>query len=299
MESPPPILVTGATGNVGRAVVESLLLAGHAVRALVTEPIEAAQTFEPAAAVRLRFVHFDFGNPHTFESAFAGASHLFLMRPPAIGEAAVITDAVRAAQRLGVQRVAFLSIQGAEHNPLVPHHAIERALIDMAQEHPQFSYTMLRAAFFMQNLSTTHAADIREHSELLVPAGDGRTAFVDARDVGAAAARVLADPDGTAYANRAFELTGTEAVTYDEVAAILSRVLGRPIVYCHPGALRFYRAMRARGHSRAFVGVMVALYTTARLGLADHLSPDLAMLLGRTPTTLAAFAEASVEVWRA
>lgn len=63
--SPPPILVTGATGNVGRAVVESLLSAGHAVRALVTDPIVAAQAFAPTAAVLLRFVHFDFGNPLT------------------------------------------------------------------------------------------------------------------------------------------------------------------------------------------------------------------------------------------
>lgn len=98
----------------------------------------------------------------------------------------------------------------------------------------------------MQNLSTTHAADIREHDEILVPADKGRTAFVDARDVGAAAAAALADPDGAAFRNRAFELTGTEAPTYDEVAAILSRVLGRTIVYRHPDALRFYRAMRAR-----------------------------------------------------
>ena len=276
--------------------MQSLLRAGHAVRALVTDPIAGARAFAPIADAPLRFVRFDFGDPATFEHAFVDASRLFLMRPPAIGDATVITEALRTAQGLGVQRVAFLSIQGAALNPLVPHHAIERALTRLAREHRTFSYTMLRAAFFMQNLSTTHAADIREHSELLVPAGNGRTAFVDARDVGAAI--VLADPDATAYANRVFELTGSEALTYDEVAAILSRVLGRTIIYRHPGALRFYHAMRARGHSRTFVGVMVALYTTARLGMADHLSPELATLLGQAPTTFAAFAVSTADAWR-
>ena len=157
---------------------------------------------------------------------------------------------------------------------------------------------MLRAAFFTQNLSTTHAADIRERGEILVPAGGGRTAFVDARDVGEAAAMVLAAADNHAYTNRAFELTGSEALTYDEVAVTLSRAVGHTIVYRHAGAVRFYRAMRARGYPRAFVGVLLALYTTARLGMADHLSPALATLLGRAPTTLAAFAAASADVWR-
>ena len=87
-------------------------------------------------------------------------------------------------------------------------------------------------------------------------------------------------------------------MTYDEVASILSQALGRSIVYCHPGVLRFYRAMHARGYSRAFVGVMIALYTTVRLGMADHLSADLTTILGRAPTKLAEFAEASAAAWR-
>jgi uncharacterized protein YbjT (DUF2867 family) len=148
----------------------------------------------------------------------------------------------------------------------------------------------------MQNLSTTHAADVRELDEVLVPAGEGRTAFVDARDVAAAAARVLADP--AAHANRAYELTGREALTYGEVAAVLTRVLGRPVAYRHPGALRFYRHMRRRGHPRAYVAVMVALYTTARLGLAGRLSPELERLLGRAPRTFEQFARDHVAAWR-
>lgn len=306
----PPILVTGATGNVGRPLVRALLAGGHAVRALATDPARAAAVLGAEGGerlsvarlsfARLSFARLDFGDPATFAAAFGGAEALFLMRPPAIGDAAVVVRALEAARAGGVRRVAFLSVQGAERNPVVPHHAIERHLLRAAADDGAFAPTLLRPAFFMQNLSTTHAADVRERGELFVPAGDGRTAFVDARDVGAAAARVLGarGAEAAAHAGRGYTLTGREALTYDEVAEILTRVLGRRIVYARPGALRFYRAMRRRGHPRGFAAVMVALYTTARLGLAGELSPELEQLLGRAPTGLATFARDHAAAWQ-
>ena len=282
------MLVTGATGNVGRAVVRTLLDAGVAVRALVTAPDAARAQFGLPSPL-LTTVSFDFENPDTYAAAFAEGTALFLMRPPAIGDAGVITRAVDVAFQSGVRRIAFLSVQGADQNPLVPHHAIEVHLQALATAQPMFHFTLLRAAFFMQNLSGTHAADIRELCEILVPAGNGRTAFVDARDVGAAAALVLTEDAPAPSGNRAYELTGLHAFTYHEVAEILSRACGHPIRYRHPGLLRFYRAMRRRGHTRAYVAVMMALYTTARLGFAAHLSSDLEMLLGRPPHTLEQF----------
>jgi uncharacterized protein YbjT (DUF2867 family) len=288
-----PILVTGATGNVGGAVVRTLLDAGMPVRALVSSPGSARDQISSRSPL-LTIVNFDFENPQTFASAFSGGIALFLMRPPAIGNAQTITQAVDAAHQCGVRQVVFLSVQGAEHNPLIPHHAIEKHLQALATSDNTMRYTLLRAAFFMQNLSTTHAADIRELSEILVPAGHGRTAFVDARDVGAAAAEVLMGRAPTPFASGAYELTGREAFTYDEVAAMLSVECGREIHYRRPSLLRFYRAMRRRGHARGFVAVMMALYSTARLGLAAHLSGDLELLLGRAPRTLRQFIAESV-----
>ena len=134
-ESVPAIVVTGATGNVGRAVVHALLQSGLAVRALVTDPASATLDAALPANGLAFFVRFDFADPATFNSAFNGAKRLFLMRPPAIGNAAIIINVLDAARIRGVNRVAFLSIQGAEHNPLVPHHAIEKQLMRMAAEY--------------------------------------------------------------------------------------------------------------------------------------------------------------------
>ena len=297
MHNDAPVLVTGATGNVGRAVVGGLLDAGVAVRALVTAP-DVARAQLGVASPRLTVAPFDFAHAETQASAFAGATALFLMRPPAIGDAHVITRALDVAYQCGVRRVTFLSVQGAERNPLVPHHAIERHIQALGTSDPAFCYALLRPAFFMQNLSTTHAADIRELNEILAPAGNGRTAFVDARDVGAAAAHLLIRESAAPHDNRGFELTGREAFTYAEVAEILSHECRRVIRYNHPSLLRFYRAMRARGHTRGFVAVMMALYSTARLGLTAHLSPELETLLGRPPRTLADFVHESVAAFQ-
>ena len=243
-EAPPldapvaPVLVTGATGNVGRPLVAALLAAGARVRALTGDPAGASRRLgADHAGGRLECVRFDFTDPGTYAAALAGGGPLFLLRPPAISDArGAINPAVDVAVAAGVRRVAFLAVQGAERNPAVPHHAIERHLEELAAA-GRVAYTFLRAAFFMQNLSTVHAADIRDLGEILVPAGDGRTAFVDAHDVGEAAARVLLAPAGDrTHANRGYELTSAEALTYDEVAATLTRVLGRPVAYRHPGA---------------------------------------------------------------
>lgn len=292
-ESESPVVVTGATGNVGREVVLGLLRSGVRVRAAVTNPARARGSFllpDRQEAARLEFVPFAFGRGDTYPAAFQGARALFLMRPPQIGDARrLINPAVDAAARAGVERVSFLSLQGAERNPVVPHHAIERHL-----EQSGLAHTFLRAAFFMQNLATTHRADIRDHNDILVPAGKGRTAFIDVRDIAAVAVKTLTERGHAA----AYELTGSEALTYDEVAASLSEVLGRRILYPHPNVLQFWARRRALGDHAAFILVMTALYSVAALGQAGRLTNDVPRLLGRDPITFAQFARDYTGVWQ-
>jgi uncharacterized protein YbjT (DUF2867 family) len=184
---------------------------------------------------------------------------------------------------VGVARIAYLSTLGAEKNVLIPHHWIENRITATDME-----YTLLRASFFMQNLLEVHRRDIVEHDEIFVPAGSGKISFVDVRDLGEAAAVVLTE---SSHANRAYDLTGPEALDYGEVAAIFSDVLGRPITYPQPSLLAFATRMRRRSEPLGFIALMCGIYTTARLGLAGRVTDDSQRLLGRRPRQIRAFVE--------
>jgi uncharacterized protein YbjT (DUF2867 family) len=203
---------------------------------------------------------------------------------------AKILPALDAARQAGVEHVAFLSLQGADRNRAVPHRRIED---DLRTRGP--TWTMLRPGFFMQNLIAPHGPDIAQRSEVFLPAGRGRTAFVDARDVADAAVTVLSEPG---HQGRAYELTGRQALTYHQVAEALGEASGREIRYVDATPWGFWRRMRARGHPPAQVAVMLALYTTCRLGLAARVSDELERLLGRPPRDVATFAGDHVEAWR-
>lgn len=276
------ILVTGAGGLVGREVAARL-----AERAPIRLALrDLARGVEGGEGVR-----FDFRDSSTFAPALDGVSAVFLLRPPQLArprrDFGPFIAAMRAA---GVGRVAFLSVRGAGSNPLLPHRGIERLL-----EGSGLAWTHLRPNDFMQNLLTVHRADIRDRGEIWAPAGRGRASYVDVRDVAEAAARVLTEPG---HERRAYTLTGSEALDLYEVAAALSDVLGRRVLYRNPGIPAFLRHVRAAGQPLALGLVMTGVYTVARLGWAAEIAPDLARLIGRAPTPFRSFAQDNADAWR-
>ena len=269
------ILVIGASGNVGREVVQNLAARGATVRAAVVNQDDASPPPDGAA----ESVLFDLLNPDTFPAAFNGVERMFLLRPPAISNVKRdMLPAIEYAAVAGVRQIAFLSLVGAERNRVVPHAKIENVLKESG-----IPWTMLRCGFFMQNLNTTHRADIVEHGDLFIPAGREATSFIDVRDIGAVAARTLTEPG---HEGQAYELTGSQALTYDDVAAIMTEELGRPITYSNPSILAFARRMRRRGHPWRYIWVMEGIYLTTRLGMAATLAPDAERLLERPPITM-------------
>ena len=280
------VLVTGAPGNVGTPLVRELLRLGASVRIAAWDVPAARSEFGDAVDV----VPFDFRDPATF-AAFDAVERMFLLRPPAIADVdGVIVPALRAAAERGVRHVVFLSIQGAERNRIVPHRKIEDRLRSSGM-----AWTFVRAAYFMQNLSTTHASEIRELHVIWVPAGrKSRTAHVDARDVAAVAARALVE-DG--HEGMAYTPTGSAALTYDEIATILTAELGRPIRYADPSLLAFWHRLRHRATPRAMVGVMLGIYTAARLGLAAGITDDVDRITGHPPIAFPAFAHDFRDAW--
>ena len=282
------ILVTGATGTVGAQVVRLLLQEGQPVRAAARNRSAVQARFGDA----VQPVALDFTDPLTWDAAYNGVRAMFLLRPPHLARPKTqMIPSLEHARAAGVEHMVLLSLQGAERNPFVPHFALERWL-----RRSGLSWTFVRASFFMQNLTTVHVSDIRDRSSIVVPAGRGATAFVDAHDVSAVAVAALLDPDG--HRNRAWTPTGPQALTYAEIAATVSRVLGRRIDYQRPGALAYARhAHTALAMPAAMVLVTTAIYTAARLGQAAGLTDDVAAILGRPPISFAEFADRERDAW--
>ncbi|HEX8438213.1 SDR family oxidoreductase [Archangium sp.] len=278
----PRVLVTGASGNVGAPLVAHLVQGGASVRVASREGTRA-----PPGTTAVRF---DFEDPSTHAPALAGVEKVFLLRPPAVTDVnRHLLPVVRAAKDAGVRHVVFLSLLGVEKNPVVPHAKVERFILEAGVPH-----TFLRPGFFMQNLSTTHREDIREHGELFVPAGSGRTSFIDTRDIAAVGARTLLEEG---HEGKAYDLTGSEALTYAEVAALFTEVLGRPIRYPAPGALRFAARWYGRNVPASYIAVMTGIYTVCRLGLAGTVTPDTEALLGRAPISMRQFIQDHKSCW--
>jgi uncharacterized protein YbjT (DUF2867 family) len=210
---------------------------------------------EPPPGSAGETVPLDFQDRTTFAAAVRGVERLFLLRPPQIARVRdTLNPFLDAAKSGGVRHIVFLSLMGAERNPFVPHRVVEQHLMRLG-----VPYTLLRPGFFMQNLSGTHAEDIVRYGEIIVPAGEGRTSFLDARDIAEAAAVVLTEPG---HEGQAYTLTGAEALTYGEAAAILTKALGQTIAYRRPSLWRFVRYMRRRGFAWDFIGVMAGIYRT-------------------------------------
>lgn len=225
------ILVTGATGTVGAVVVGQLRATGAEIRVAARSP---GRVVDHGAADA---VAFDFTDPATWAGALDGVRSMFFVRPPALGNVTRdLLPAVAAARDAGVEHVVFLSLQGAERNRLVPHATVEAWLRASGLQ-----WTFVRASFFCQNLSTTQVSDVRDRDrdrdEIVVPAGRGATAFVDADDVGAVAAAALLDRHR--HAQQAWTVTGPRALTYRQVAGILTVELDRPIRYADPSVVRY------------------------------------------------------------
>ena len=282
----PAILVIGATGNIGLDVFQQLAAVGVCATAAVRNPDKARAILGDKA----NLVSFDFKNPATYKPAFQGVKKLFLVRPPDIADVKTyVRPVIQAARDTGVEQIVFLSLLGVENNPIVPHYTIEKDLMGSGM-----SWTFLRASFFMQNLSTTHRAEIRDENMLMMPAGHGKTSFIDGRDIAAVGVKALTE---SGHENKAYDLTGSEALDYFTTADLLTATLGRKITYRNPSIIAFARRMKSQGNPWAYILVTSALYTTARLGMAAKILGETERLLGRPPIRMCQYIKDYKQVW--
>jgi uncharacterized protein YbjT (DUF2867 family) len=219
------ILVTGATGRIGRHVVQQLVNRGADVRVLVRDP----STADFPASVEV--AKGDLLDLDSLRTAFVGVNTLFLLNAVAGDEFTQALIALNVAREAGVERVVYLSVIHADRFVNVPHFAVKFGAERMIKQ-MGFSATILRPAYFIDNELTIKDV-VLNHGVYPMPIGGKGLAMVDARDIAEVAAIELIRRDQAPgkLPIDIINLVGPETLTGSDVAAIWSDVLGRPVVY--------------------------------------------------------------------
>ncbi len=280
------VLVTGATGTVGREVIKGLLTTDARIRA-------AVHTKDVADTFRVETVNMDYTKPESVLAAMKGIDTLFLLTPFTNNMVELTKIMVEAAKKGHVSYIVKLSVMGAEVLPgitLSRWHAETEYMIQASG----ISYAFLRPNAFMQNFVNYMASSIKNEGKFYVPAGEGKVSFVDVRDIGAVAARVLTDRQ---YERGAYAITGREALTYGQAAEIMSKVLGKKIEYVNVSDEQASAGMKALGMPEWMINAMLELYCVTRAGNMAVLSPTVEKITGRKPIPFEGFVSDNRKAW--
>ncbi|MFI1004105.1 NmrA family NAD(P)-binding protein [Streptomyces galbus] len=274
------MLVIGATGTTGSRTTARLAAAGHRVKA-------ASRRAAPVAGAEP--VAFDWHDPATHAAALDGVDRVYLIPPLGDSDpAATMLPFLRKARDAGVHRAVLLSSSAIpEGGPAVG--AVHQALPGLFGQ-----WAVLRPSWFMQNFTGAHAhaRSIRDEGIIRTATGSGRVAFVDAEDIAAVAVRALTDEQAP---NTDLVLTGPEALSHDDIAALITEVTGRPVAHHHLS----YEQMRdrlAQQLSAEFAAMLAGMDRAIAEGAEDRVTETVQRLTGRPPGTFRALLEREMPV---
>ncbi|MFG1360708.1 SDR family oxidoreductase [Xanthobacter pseudotagetidis] len=267
------VLVLAANGNVGRPLVRALLAKGEQVK---------AASRSGAAVEGAPGVAFDLDDPSTFDAAFAGVDRVFVLAPTgSVDVAARLLPVIRAAAARKA-KVVLMTALGVDADDAIPYRQAELAL-----ERSGTPYVILRPNWFADNFHTFWKPGI-DHGRIAVPAAEGKTSFIDARDIAESAAAALTSGR---FDGRAFNLTGPQALDYGEAAAVLAQVTGRPVAYAPVSDDAFVDILVGAGLTVDYARFLASIFHPVREGWTARVTGDVEALTGHAPRPLGAYAE--------
>lgn len=280
------VLITGATGQVGKEVITYLDRSGLEVIPAVRNVENAKELFD------LNCRHFDFDDEETFDTAFPEIDILFLLRPPHISEVdKYFYPLLKKAEHYGIGKVVFLSVQGADKSKVIPHNRIERLIRELG-----FEYIFVRPGYFMQNLTTSLLPEIKSDKSITLPAGDAVFNWIDVSNIGEVTAKFIENFD--AEKGNAYDITGEENLNFEDVSLILSNELGERVNYKSVNPLRFFLKKKKEGIPNGFAVVMTILHFLPRFQAPPEISDHYERMTGKKPTRLVEFIRREKEVFR-
>lgn len=283
------VFVTGATGTVGREVCRSLLEQGADVRVGARPTSEVAAILPDIDDV----VPLDF-TELSWPSIFEDVDAMFFMTPLIEDQVAASARVFDAAKSGGVRHVVRLSSRSAGWDMHSKLRAWHREVDEMVQA-SRMTSVVLRPCSFFQNFISYQAESIRNMSSIILPQGDALVSYVDAYDIGDAAAACLADPD--AHDGGTYVLTGGRAYGAKGVAAEVGRVVGRPITFVDVEPEQARDLMLQMGNPPWLVEAGLSVFENARAGNEAAVDPVLTRLIGRPASSLSEFVERNRDAW--
>ena len=277
------ILVTGATGSLGSAVVRTLIGKGFKAKAATRNPAKAKL---PAGVDVVRFAYEELAS---HGPALQGVEGLVLVAPPLDPEApAKLIPFIDRAKATSVGHVVFISAFGVDAVEQAPLRKIERHLMASGVK-----YTTLRPNFFMDNFTTGFLASSVKQGAIYLAAEEGKTSFISTQDI----AEVVAAAFQKGLIGKEYNLTGPEALDHATVAATISKVSGKPVAYHALTEEAMFKGLRGTGMPEGAVQYVGVLYGAVRAGYAAAVTNDVETVTGRKPQTFEAFARQHAANW--
>lgn len=273
------LLVVGASGTVGSELSKQLAVAGHTVR--------KATSRTPSAPDQ---VALNLLTGEGRDTAFVGVDRAFFLAPPGhTRQDRLLNPLVDAASAQGVQKVVLMSAMGANADEAAPLRVAERHL-----EASGLAFNVIRPNWFMQNFNTFWLHGILTQGQILLPVGDAKGSFIDARDIAAVAAELLVSDR---FNGQDFDLTGAEALDHHQVAALLTQAAGKAIGYTDipPEAMR--EGLLAAGLPADYAEFLLTILGYFKAGYAERTTDAVQAITGRAPRTLAQYAADYKAAW--
>ncbi|MEK9712375.1 MAG: SDR family oxidoreductase [Thalassolituus sp.] len=265
------VLVLGATGHVGQPLVSALLEKGVAVKA-------ASRSGKDIGAAKGTV--FDYFDSATINPAFEGVDAAYVMLAGGYtGADTLLLPVIAAAKEHGV-KVVLQTAFGVNADDSIPYRKVELAL-----EAAGIPYVILRPNWFMDNFHTFWKAGI-DQGVIALPAGEGKSAFIDVRDIAAVAAQALTSDE---FDNQALDLTGPEALSYAEAASMISEATGKTVSYSAISDADFIAGMVNAGLPKDYAEFLTSIFYPVREGWTAAVTDAVEKATGKTPRSLAQY----------
>jgi uncharacterized protein YbjT (DUF2867 family) len=288
------ILVTGASGNIGSEIVKQLL--GVAPAFSIKAAVHSRQNVKNVKdGDRVKVIPIDCNELDTLREALRDVDKLFLLTPDVPNAPDLASNAVSEAKKVGIRHIVKQSVMGADLEADVGTMRLHRQVEEIIEQ-SGIPFTFLRPNEFMQNFINFHSPSIKGTNAFYIPLEDAKVSLVDVRDIAAIAVESLIDEDK--HKNKTYLMTGPEALSYHQVAEVLSNATGRKISYVNISEEEAKAAMKEIGMSDWLINTVSELSDYFRKGKASEVSPAVEEVTGRKPISFSQFANDYADAFR-